>query len=180
MKILKFSISLLVTIALIYLLDNNWTVMKTPVPALGRFLDPFHGFWQNIESEKSKSETDLNIQGLEAKVTVVYDSLLIPHIFAENENDLYLAQGYITAMHRLWQMEFQIYAAAGRISEIIGESPQALEYDRRQRRLGMVYGAEHAIETMMQNPNINKAITQYTNGVNAYIETLDADDFFSK
>lgn len=174
MKILKFSISLLITLGLIYLLNNNWTIKNKPIPALGSFLDPFHGFWQNIESKNNKGKEQLHIPGLQSAVTVVYDSLLIPHIFAKNEDDLYLAQGYVTAMHRLWQMEFQIHAASGRISEIIGEV--ALDYDRKQRRLGMVYGAEHAIETMMQNPVMAKAITQYTNGVNAYIETLDADD----
>lgn len=175
MKVARFSISLIITIGLIYLLNNNWNVSNTPIPPLGKFLDPFHGFWQNIESENHHSgEEQLNIPGLEKPVTVIYDSLLIPHIFAQNENDLYLAQGYITAMHRLWQMEFQIHAASGRISEIIGEA--ALDYDRRQRRLGMVYGAEHATETMMKDPQVNKAIVQYTRGVNAFIETLDSDD----
>ena len=174
MKVAKFSMSLLLTAGLIYFLNNNWTIKNIPIPPLGRFLDPFHGFWQNIEAEGDAVRENLDIPGLEAPVTVAYDSVLIPHIFAANDNDLYLAQGYVTAMHRLWQMEFQIHAASGRISEIVGEA--ALDYDRKQRRLGMVYGAEHAIEVMMMDPLVNKAITQYTKGVNAYIETLDADN----
>lgn len=175
MKVARFFLSLSITIILIYLLNNNWNINNTPIPPLGKFLDPFHGFWQNIEPKGTRPEDELNIKGLKAPVKIVYDSLLIPHIFAENEDDLYMAQGYVTAMHRLWQMEFQILAAAGRVSEVIGDV--ALDYDRRQRRLGMVYGAEHATETMMKDPRIKNAIEYYTAGVNAYIESLDADDF---
>lgn len=174
MKFARLIICLLITVGLIYLLNNNWTIKNTPIPPLGKFLDPFHGFWQNIESRHHLPEQELEIPGLQAPVSVIYDSLLIPHIFAQNEDDLYLAQGYITATHRLWQMEFQIHAAAGRISEIIGEA--ALDYDRRQRRLGMVYGAEHAVETMMKDPQVSNAITQYTKGVNAYIDQVDDND----
>ncbi|HUM46563.1 MAG TPA: penicillin acylase family protein, partial [Chitinophagales bacterium] len=95
----------------------------------------------------------------------------IPHIFAGNNHDLYLAQGYIHAKYRLWQMEFQTHAAAGRISEIIGE--KALPYDRQQRRFGMVFAAENAEATMMADPLMKEAATAYTEGVNAYINTLD-------
>src|SRR5688572_3310033 len=122
MKVAKFSMSLLITAGLIYFLNNNWTIKNIPIPPLGRFLDPFHGFWQNIEADGDAVRENLDIPGLEAPVTVTYDSILIPHIFAANDNDLYLAQGYVTAMHRLWQMEFQIHAASGRISEIVGEA----------------------------------------------------------
>ena len=173
MKYARFIVCLIITVALVYFLHNNWTIGNTPIPPLGKFLDPFHGFWQNIEPSPT-GEDDLSIRGLEGPVTVIYDSLLIPHIFASNDNDLYLAQGYITAMHRLWQMEFQIHAAAGRLSEIIGEA--ALDYDRRQRRLGMLYGAGHAAEMMMQDADTRMAIEQYTKGVNLYIESLNADE----
>ena len=53
---------------------------------------------------------------------IIIDENHIPHIFAKNDNDLCFAQGYITAFDRLWQMEFQTMAAAGRLSEIIGET----------------------------------------------------------
>src|SRR5690606_37653864 len=87
---------------------------------------------------------------------------------AQNNEDLYLAQGYITAMHRLWQMEFQTHAAAGRVSEIVS-SDAVLNFDRRQRRLGMVYGARQALKAMEEHP----AVVQYTKGVNLFIESLD-------
>ena len=168
MKLTRFFVSLTVTLLLIFFLDRGWTIGTTSIPPLGRFLDPFHGFWQNIEPAGYQGKKQLSIPGLKAPVTVVYDSLLIPHIFAQNNDDLYLAQGYITAQHRLWQMEFTTHAAAGRVSEIVS-SDAILDYDRRQRRLGMVYGAEQVLTTMKDHP----AIVQYTRGVNAFIETLN-------
>ena len=115
MKLLKVGISALITIALVYGLNRSWN-FGTSIPPLGKFLDPFHGFWHNAE-KGDPADQQLELDGLQGEVTVVYDSLLIPHIFAGNDDDLYLTQGYVTAQHRLWQMEFQTLSAAGRISE---------------------------------------------------------------
>jgi penicillin G amidase len=174
MRLFKFLFFLCITIGLIYLLDNRWVVGGNAVPPLGKFLDPFHGFWQNMEADDFAPPETLDIPGLKDEVTVVYDSILVPHIFAKNEEDLYLAQGYITASQRLWQMEFQTHAAAGRVSEIIGEV--ALDYDQKQRRTGMVFGAEHLVEASRADRDVAVAMDKYMEGVNAYIETLDYSD----
>lgn len=175
MKVIKFSVSLLVTLGLIYFLNNSWTIGGKPIPPPGKFLDPFHGFWQNIESENNSATIDLTIEGLQAPVSVRFDSLMIPHIFAQNDADLYLAQGYVTAMHRLWQMEFQTHAAAGRISEILA-TDDILNYDRAQRRLGMVYGARRALQAMEEDPTTAIMIAKYTEGINQYIQGLRYDE----
>jgi penicillin G amidase len=174
MRIFKFIIFLAITLMLIYALDNRWVIGGNAIPPLGKFLDPFHGFWQNMELDDDLTSSELDIPGLKDEVDVFYDSLLIPHIFAKNEDDLYLAQGYITAAHRLWQMEFQTHAAAGRISEIIGKV--ALDYDRKQRRLGMVYGAEHFVEAMSKDPVVARSMQKYMEGVNAHIRKLAYKD----
>ncbi|MCB0490498.1 MAG: penicillin acylase family protein [Cyclobacteriaceae bacterium] len=173
MKVFKFGISLLITVALTYCLNRGWD-FGTPIPPLGKFLDPFHGFWANAES-RSVPDHELPIDGLRDKVSVVYDSLLIPHIFANNDDDLYRVMGYVTAQHRLWQMEFQTHAAAGRVSEIIGD--KALDFDRNQRRLGMVYGAENATKAHMADSVIGRMNRAYTEGVNAYIAGLTYEGF---
>ena len=105
------------------------------------------------------------------EVIIHYDAQLIPHLFAQNDLDLYRAQGYITAKHRLWQMEFQTHGAAGRISEIIGEV--ALNYDRGERRKGMVFGAEQALIKMKEDPKTAEFVEAYAQGVNDYIDQLD-------
>ncbi len=175
MKVVKFSLSLIVTVALVILLNNGWMIGKIPIPPLGKFLDPFHGFWQNIESTDERFEGELTIPGLKAPVTITFDSLMIPHIFAQNDDDLYLAQGYITARHRLWQMEFQTHAAAGRVSEFIS-SDAVLNFDRSQRRLGMSYGARRALKFMESDSTTNRQVKKYTEGINRYIESLSYKD----
>lgn len=173
MRVFKTSISFLTTLILVYALNRGWN-MGSPIPPLGKFLDPFHGFWQNAETPGARIKAT-SIPGLSNKVTIVFDSVGIPHVFASNENDLYFTQGYITATDRLWQMEFQTHAAAGRISEVLGKV--ALDFDRRQRRLGMVASAQKAIEVMESNPVSKAMVESYSNGINAYINSLSYEDY---
>lgn len=170
----RFLIAFVITLLLIIGLNRSWQVGANRIPPLGKFLDPFHGFWQNSEPKDFTGPVELKITGLKDKVTVVYDSLLIPHIFASNDEDLYLAQGYVTAVHRLWQMEFQTHAAAGRISEILGNGAgnRILDYDRSQRRLGLGFGAQNALEMMQQDVTARMIADQYTAGINQYINSL--------
>ena len=154
-------------ISLLFVYAMNSRIGALPPP--GKFFSPFTGFWQNNESGVVTAE-EINITGLTGIVKVVMDKNLVPHIFADNNHDLYLAQGYIHAKYRLWQMEFQTHAAAGRISELIGE--RALPYDRQQRRFGMAFAAECAEEAMMADPMMKEALLAYTAGVNAYLAQL--------
>lgn len=178
MRNARFLISFVITVILIFLLNNSWQLGATRIPPLGKFLDPFHGFWQNIEPKGFTGPAELRIEGLKDKVTVVYDSLLIPHIFANNDEDLYLAQGYIHAQNRLWQMEWQTHAGAGRISQLIGPGAgnAVLEYDRSQRRLGMVFAAKNLLKVIEKDPKINSMIEAYTTGVNHFIQSLSYQD----
>lgn len=147
----------------------------SPLPPLGKFLSPYSGFWRNAEPEKLKYPESVQLKGLEQPVQIVYDDRLVPHIFAANDHDLYFAQGFITARHRLWQMEFQTHFAAGRISEIVG--PKALELDRMTRRKGLLSGAEEALKHLEHEPLSDKILTSYTDGVNAYISSLTYKDY---
>ncbi len=172
MKIFKVGLSTLITAGLVYFLNTSHN-FGSPFPPLGKFLDPFHGFWQNAATAKISSEVS-SMPGLKSKVTIVYDSALIPHIFANNDEDLFKAQGYITAKNRLWQMEFQTHAAGGRVSEIIGA--KALDFDRTQRRLGMMFAAETSVKSMESNPIAKMMVDNYTAGINAYIQSLSYKD----
>ena len=174
MKVFKFITTFAITLGLIFLLNTSWVLNGNRIPPLGKFLDPFHGFWQNIEPQNSKNEEALVIPGLKDKVTLAFDSLLIPHIFANNDDDLYMAQGYVTAVHRLFQMEIQTHDAAGRISEIVGD--RALDHDRSQRRLGMVYAAEKSLKVMKENPTTRTMVEKYSEGINQYISSLSYRD----
>lgn len=140
------------------------------IPPLGKFLNPFAGFWQN-GTALDKIDEVLDIKGLRDEVQVVWDERHVPHIFAENTYDIYFAQGFLTARHRLWQMEFQTHVAAGRVSEIIGA--KAIEFDKKQRRRGLLMGAERTLQLMVDDPEIHTILQAYANGVNAWIDALN-------
>lgn len=151
--------------AILYLLQFT----PGPSPPLGPFLDPFAGFWANGES-LDRLPQRLQLRGLQGPVQVLWDDRRVPHLFARNAHDLYFAQGYITARDRLWQMDFQIRASAGRLSEVLGA--RALDYDRSRRRLGMGYGAEARVQALRELPETLAVGQAYADGVNAWINGL--------
>ncbi len=171
MKIFKFLLSLLITLALVYALS----IKLGPAPPLGNFLSPTIGFWQNAESNELRISNELEFKGLVSDVSITYDKSLIPHIFAKNNHDLYFAQGYVTAKDRLWQMEFQTHAAAGRLSEIIGE--KALDFDKTARRKGMKFAAEKTMKKIQEDKETLEFVQAYTDGVNAYIASLGPKNY---
>jgi penicillin amidase len=170
MKILRYIWSPLAAITLIYFFNQP----LGSVPALGKFFSPFHGFLQNTTQEEDLSE-EIFLKGVSAPVKVVYDKNYVPHVFAENEQDLYFTQGYLVAKDRLWQMEFYTLVAAGRLTEVVGET--AFEYDRYNRRLGMARAAAEIVEEQKKDPLAWKVLESYAAGVNAYIDQLSYKNF---
>ena len=170
MKYFILALSLLVNGLLVYVLDTR-TVLPLP---LGSFLSVQEGVWQNAEPTNKDFNADLKLDGLNGEVNVYFDERLVPHVFATEENDAYFVQGYLHAKFRLWQMEFQTHAAAGRISEIVGS--KGLTFDRNQRRIGMVYAAENALAAMEKDPQTLSALNAYTAGINSFIEKINTSE----
>ncbi|WP_276348198.1 penicillin acylase family protein [Daejeonella sp. JGW-45] len=166
MKIIKAILSSALALILVVSLNSKFG----DIPPLGKFLDPFRGFWKNAENRKINPERNLKVDGLHGPVEIKFDERMVPHIFAGNNYDLYFAQGYVTAKDRLWQMDFQTRFASGRLSEVVGS--KAIELDRYQRRMGMTYGAENMVKTMMKDPVIKEIMEAYAAGINAYIHSL--------
>ncbi len=166
MRFFFFLLSLLSTIALVLLLN---TAMLTPVP-LGKLLSPQQGLWQNAAQNETPKNLQISSGALGGKVDVFFDERLVPHVFAEQEQDLYFVQGYLHAKYRLWQMDFQASAAAGELSALVGDV--ALQRDREFRRLGMRYAAEKAVVEMEKDADTKAACDAYTAGVNEYISNL--------
>lgn len=141
------------------------------VAPLGKLLDPFIGAVQNgRESGLTVKERAYEHMGVKDSVLVLFDDRKVPHIYAANTHDLYYTQGYVTANLRLWQMDFVSYASAGRLSELF--STGFFDYDRNQRRLGILQAARRSLELIKKDPETSAAITAYTEGVNAYIKQL--------
>ncbi|MFZ0955376.1 MAG: penicillin acylase family protein [Candidatus Sulfotelmatobacter sp.] len=109
----------------------------------------------------------LQVNGLLAPVTVTRDTHGVPTIEAKSLEDLFFAQGYVTAQDRLWQMDVMRRFGAGELSEILGED--TLQLDREQRILGLRAAAKKSIATT--SPRDRAYFEAYARGVNAYIAT---------
>ncbi len=107
------------------------------------------------------------VAGLKDRVEVIRDKWGVPHIYAQNLDDLFFAQGYVTAQDRLWQLEFNRRVAAGRLSEFGGKG--TLEDDIYLRTIGLYRSAQVDVEAMM--PKDRAVLEAYARGVNAFIET---------
>jgi penicillin amidase len=166
MRIIPFVVSAVITTGLVFALNKKWG----KAPPIGKFLSPQHGFWQNAEPADYDYSADLKFPDLKGNANVYFDERLIPHIFADNDEDLYFLQGYIHAKFRLFQMDLQTKAAEGRVSEFAGA--KGINYDKEQRRLGMKFAAENALKEMEKDPFSLSLFSAYTKGVNAYIHSL--------
>ena len=110
---------------------------------------------------------ELDVPGLREPVEVLRDEWGIPHIYAQNDDDLFMAQGYVMAQDRLWQMEMWRRWHEGRLSEIFG--PEAFDYDLRTRQM-MFRGPWDESEWTSYHPDGERIFTAHAAGVNAYIE----------
>ncbi|HET9918565.1 MAG TPA: penicillin acylase family protein [Ktedonobacteraceae bacterium] len=114
----------------------------------------------------AKKKGTVRLRGLHAGVEIITDRYGVPHIYAQNEEDVFFAQGYMHAQERLWQMEMNRRIGSGRLSEIFGDI--AVEADRFARRLGL---HRDAAEEVARLPEESRRVLQaYANGVNAFIE----------
>jgi penicillin G amidase len=107
----------------------------------------------------------VQVRGLSTSVTVTRDGHGVPTIEAATLEDLFFAQGYVTAQDRLWQMDIMRRYAGGELSEILGED--TLRLDREQRILGLRDAARKAME--IASPRDRSFFEAYARGVNAYI-----------
>ena len=175
MRLLPLIASAIVTIGLVAVLNTQLPIGATKSPRLGYFLSPQHGFWKNAEKVNTNFDASIVAGELKGNVDVYMDDRLVPHIYADHDEDAYFVQGYLHAKFRLWQMDFQTRVASGRLSEIAGADK--LSIDRFFRRLGMVYGAEQTEKYINEhNPVMKATVDAYTAGVNAYLKQLAPED----
>lgn len=114
------------------------------------------------------------IPGLIDQVIIRRDERGIPYIQAKNDHDLYLAQGFVTAGDRLWQMDLLRRSERGQLAEILTAGPNnfVLDQDKQHRTLGFTQVAE---TEFAEASSQSRALLQaYADGVNAYIASLDA------
>ena len=119
------------------------------------------------DSANKNSSTSVQIEGLRAPVKIRRDERGIPYIEASNDDDLYFAQGYVTAGDRLWQMDLLRRTVRGELSEIFGQA--TLTQDKTHRTLGLAQVVDETAKDLP--PNLNAALNAYAKGVNAFIDS---------
>jgi penicillin G amidase len=127
------------------------------------------GAWLYSVARSPLPELDatISVRGISGPVSVIRDGHGVPTIEAATLDNLFFAQGYVTAQDRLFQMDLLRRAARGELSEIVGDI--ALKHDREQRILGLRAMTEKGLETA--TPEDQEQFSAYARGVNAYIES---------
>lgn len=109
---------------------------------------------------------ELRLTGLKAPVEVLRDKWGIPHIYAQNQTDLYFAQGYMAARDRLWQIDLWRRTGSGKLAEVLG--PAYVERDRTA--LLLRFRGDWNAEWASYAPDTYNIARAFTNGINAYIQ----------
>jgi penicillin amidase len=110
----------------------------------------------------------LNVHGLQQAVRVQRDRWGVAHIYAQNEHDLFFAQGLVVAQDRLFQMELWKRSGQGRLAEILG--PSYVKRDTSARLLR--YRGDMDAEYKSYSPDTKEILEAFTSGINAYIEEI--------
>jgi penicillin amidase len=110
---------------------------------------------------------EVQVPGLSAGVTVRRDARGVPQVYADNATDLFMAQGFVQAQDRFFEMDYRRHVTAGRLSELVGFSTTALEADKVIRTLGWRRVAEQELPRL--SPATRRYLQAYADGVNAYI-----------
>jgi penicillin amidase len=129
-------------------------------------------------------EGTLSVAGLEGPVDVYRDDYGVPHLFTENEHDLFFAIGYVQAQDRLWSMVLMRAISEGRLAELFGDLgvPGGMELqgfvlsttgmDRRQRVMGMKWLGEVGEALLREaDPQVHCQLQAYCDGINAFLDT---------
>lgn len=122
-------------------------------------------FYRAAQAALPQLDGDLAVAGLGQPVRVVRDGKGVPHITAQSFEDLFFAQGFVTAQDRLWQMDMSRRYAAGELSEVLGAG--YLEIDKTQRTYQLRAAARLAIAALTPAERLH--MESYAHGLNAYI-----------
>jgi penicillin amidase len=116
----------------------------------------------------ARTDGELTVPGLKEPVQVLRDRWGVPHIYARSADDLFLAQGFVAAQDRLFQLELWRRVANGETAELLGW--KALAADRFARLVR--YRGDMNAEWLSYSPDTKAILTAFTRGINAWINRL--------
>ncbi len=136
-------------------------IVAVPLSALLAFV------WL-LAGSRMEYSGEFALEGLDAPVSIHFDSYRRPYVSAESLDDALFAQGYLHARQRLWQMDLLRRAGGARLSALLGED--LLETDQSMWRAGVPELAERLQANA--SPKLRALVDAYVSGINAGIESL--------
>ncbi|MET9866266.1 penicillin acylase family protein, partial [Streptomyces sp. NPDC006386] len=135
----------------------------------------FGAYWSisTVRASFPQTKGTLTLKGLSGPVEVKRDNYGIPQIYASSDADLFMAQGYVQAQDRFYEMDVRRHMAAGRLSEMFGKSQ--VDNDEFLRTLGWDRVAKEEYDTKLSDAT-KKYLQAYSKGVNAYLQGKDGKD----
>ncbi|HEY9788640.1 MAG TPA: penicillin acylase family protein, partial [Candidatus Obscuribacterales bacterium] len=126
---------------------------------------PIGGWWL---AQRSLPVTDgvITLDALSRSAVVKFDDRGIPHVEASSEKDLWMVQGYATAINRMFQMDILRRTALGELSEVFGDA--CLADDKLMRTIGFNRMAKEELAKLSQDVRVY--LDAYSLGVNEYLQ----------
>ena len=135
----------------------------------------YGAYWtvSTVRASFPQTKGSLTLDGLSGPVEVKRDGNGIPQIYASSDEDLFMAQGYVQAQDRFYEMDVRRHMTAGRLSEMFGKSQ--IDNDEFLRTLGWERIAKQEYETKL-SASAKKYLQAYAKGVNAYLKGKEGED----
>ncbi|MFC9845684.1 penicillin acylase family protein [Streptomyces sp. NPDC060223] len=135
----------------------------------------FGGFWtvSTVRASFPQTTGEITLDGLSGPVDVKRDSYGIPQIYASSDEDLFMAQGFVQAQDRFYEMDVRRHMTSGRLSEMFGSSQ--VKDDEFLRTMGWDRVAQEEYDTKLSD-STKKYLQAYAKGVNAYLKGKDGKD----
>ncbi|MFF1421165.1 penicillin acylase family protein [Streptomyces sp. NPDC058280] len=132
-------------------------------------------YWgvSTVRASLPQTTGTIELKGLSGRVDVRRDSYGVPQIYANSDQDLFRAQGYVQAQDRFWEMDVRRHMTSGRLSEMFG--PGQVKTDAFLRTLDWRGVAQREYDTML-SAETKKNLQSYADGVNAYLQGKDGKD----
>ncbi|MES4886788.1 penicillin acylase family protein [Streptomyces sp. NPDC096012] len=135
----------------------------------------YGGYWSisTVRASFPQTKGSITLQGLSGPVDVKRDGYGIPQIYASSDEDLFMAQGFVQAQDRFYEMDVRRHMTSGRLSEMFGKSQ--VKNDEFLRTLGWDRVAKEEYDTKL-SASTKKYLQAYAKGVNAYLRGKDGKD----
>ncbi|WP_327315699.1 penicillin acylase family protein [Streptomyces sp. NBC_01235] len=135
----------------------------------------YGAYWSisTVRASFPQTKGSITLEGLSGAVDVKRDGYGIPQIYADSDEDLFMAQGYVQAQDRFYEMDVRRHMTSGRLSEMFGKGQ--VDNDEFLRTMGWDRVAKQEYDTKL-SPDTKKYLQAYAKGVNAYLKGKDGAD----